>query len=152
MLPTDVITLTLTEYYSLLELDLLQEDDQIELIKGQLVKIPEKRHAHSVCNTKLLKELYQLIQERAVIRSREPITLLTDSEPEPDLVIAKGKPDDYLTHHPYVDDILLIIHIFDSIYVDQQMAKLSLYAEKGIQHCWIINLDGNQLECFLQSL
>ncbi|WP_340626583.1 hypothetical protein [Aphanizomenon flos-aquae] len=45
-----------------------------------------KGKAHSVCNTRLYRELFKLLEEKATIRGQEPI-IINDSEPEPDLTI-----------------------------------------------------------------
>ena len=141
---------TLTEYHRLIELGFLGEDDRVELIRGELVQMAAKGMPHSVCNTKLVRELDRLVGDRAVVRGQEPIVLPTDSEPEPDVVIARGQPDDYLAHHPYPEDILLVVEVSDSTLEYDQTVKLSLYSEDQIQNYWIINLVRNQLECYSQ--
>jgi Uma2 family endonuclease len=141
---------TLTEYHRLIELGFLAEDDRVELIRGELVQMAAKGTLHSVCNTKLLRELDRLVGNRAVVRGQEPIVLPDDSEPEPDVAIAQGQPDDYLSHHPYPNDILLVIEVSDSTLQYDQTVKLSLYAENQIQDYWIVNLVTNQLERYSQ--
>jgi Uma2 family endonuclease len=80
---------TVQEYHRLIELGFLRENDGIELIRGDLVQMAAKGTLHSVCNTKLVRCLDRLIGDRAVVRSQEPIVLSPDSEPEPDIAIAK---------------------------------------------------------------
>ncbi|NJL09574.1 MAG: Uma2 family endonuclease [Calothrix sp. SM1_7_51] len=92
----------------------------------------------------------RLISNNAVVRCQEPIILPADSEPEPDVVIARGEPDDYLSNHPYPKDILLVIEVSNSTLDYDQTEKLSLYAEDQIQHYWIFNLVANQLERYSQ--
>ncbi len=141
---------TLAEYHRLIELGFLTEDDRVELIRGELVQMAAKGTRHSVCNTKLARELDRLVDNLAVIRGQEPIILPTNSEPEPDVVIAQGQPDDYLLNHPYPKDILLLIEVSDSTLVYDQTVKLSLYAEAQIQNYWIMNLVANQVERYTQ--
>lgn len=141
---------TLAEYHRLIELGFLTEDDRVELIRGELVQMAAKGTRHSVCNTKLARELERLVENLAVIRGQEPIILPTNSEPEPDVVIARGQPDDYLLNHPHPKDILLLIEVSDSTLVYDQTVKLSLYAEAQIQNYWIMNLVANQVERYTQ--
>lgn len=141
---------TLAEYHRLIELGFLTEDDRVELIRGELVQMAAKGTPHSVCNTKLVRELDRLVGDRAVVRGQEPIILPTDSEPEPDVAIVKGQPDDYLSNHPYPNDILLVIEVSDSTLEYDQTVKLSLYAQDQIQDYWIINIIANQLEQYSQ--
>lgn len=141
---------TLAEYHRLIELGFLTEDDRVELIRGELVQMAAKGTRHSVCNTKLARDLERLVENLAVIRGQEPIILPTNSEPEPDVVIVRGQPDDYLLNHPYPKDILLLIEVSDSTLVYDQTVKLSLYAEAQIQNYWIMNLVANQVERYTQ--
>lgn len=141
---------TIAEYHRLIELGFLTEDDRVELIRGKLMQMAAKGTAHSVCNTKLFREVDRLVGDRAVVRSQEPIILPSDSEPEPDLVIARGQADDYLASHPQPADILLVIEVSDSTLAYDQTIKRSLYAEAQINHYWIVNLVANQLEQYSQ--
>ena len=141
---------TLAEYHRLIELGFLTEDDRVELIRGELVQMAAKGTPHSVCNTKLMRELDRLIHDLAVVRGQEPIMLPTDSEPEPDVVIVRGQPDDYLSNHPYPNNILLVIEVSNSTLEYDRTVKLSLYAENQIHDYWIINLTANQLERYSQ--
>jgi Uma2 family endonuclease len=141
---------TIVEYHRLIELGFLTEDDRVELIRGELIQMAAKGTAHSVCNTKLFREVDRLVGDRAVVRSQEPIILPSDSEPEPDLVIARGQADDYLASHPQPADILLVIEVSDSTLAYDQTIKRSLYAEAQINHYWIVNLVANQLEQYSQ--
>ncbi|MFO0141538.1 MAG: Uma2 family endonuclease, partial [Aphanizomenon sp.] len=97
---------TITEYHRLADLDFFTEDDRVELIKGEIIKMAAKGKAHSVCNTRLYRELFKLLEEKATIRGQEPI-IINDSEPEPDLTIVKNTPDDYFLNHPIPSDIFL---------------------------------------------
>ena len=106
-----------------------------------------KGKAHSVCNTRLYRELFKLLEEKATIRGQEPI-IINDSEPEPDLTIVKNTPDDYFLNHPIPSDIFLIIEVADSSLKYDQEVKLFLYSEAGISDYWIFNLMDYYLECY----
>lgn len=140
---------TIDEYHRLVDLGFFTENDRIELIRGEIVEIAPKRTPHSVCNSLLWKQLYELVGKLAEIRVQEPITLSSSSEPEPDVVIAKKKDDNYLAAHPTVEDIILIIEISDSTLKYDREIKLSLYAEAGINNYWIINLVDRNLEVYI---
>lgn len=139
---------TIDEYHQLVDLGFFTENDRIELIRGEIVEMAPKRTPHSVCNSKLFGELYKLLGDRANVRGQEPITLPSNSEPEPDVVIAKKKDDNYLSAHPTVKDLILIIEISDSTLKYYRETKLSLYAEAGIKYYWIANLVDSQLEVY----
>ena len=139
---------TIDEYHKLIDLGFFAANDRIELIRGEIIEMPPKRTSHSVCNSYLWKQLYELIGKQAEIRVQEPIILPLNSEPEPDLVIAQKKSDNYLAAHPTVEDIILIIEISDSTLKYDRETKLSLYAEARINNYWIVNLLDNRLEVY----
>ena len=139
---------TIDEYHQLVDLGFFTENDRIELIRGEIIEMAPKRTPHSVCNSTLFGELYRLLYDRANVRGQEPIILPDNSEPEPDVVIAKKKDDNYLSAHPTVKDIILVIEISDSTLQYDKETKLPLYAEAGINNYWIINLVDNRLEVY----
>jgi Uma2 family endonuclease len=141
---------TIAEYHQLVQVGFLTEDNPIELIRGELIQRAAKGTAHTVCSSVFYRQLDRLLGDRVVIRGQDPITLPNQSEPEPDIVIARGKDEDYLVHHPYPEDILLLIEIADSSLEYDQTTKLTVYAEAKIMHYWIVNLQSFQLECHSQ--
>ncbi|MEM8777452.1 MAG: Uma2 family endonuclease, partial [Cyanobacteria bacterium P01_G01_bin.49] len=60
------------------------------------------------------------------------------------------KKDNYLSSHPQVSDILLLIEIADSTLKFDREVKLPLYAEAGIIDFWLFNLIDQQLETYTQ--
>jgi Uma2 family endonuclease len=139
---------TIDDYHRLIDLGFLTEIDQVELIKGELMQMVAKGTPHTFCNTSLVYELTILLQKKAIVRGQEPILLPPDSEPEPDLVIARNRSDRYLSAHPQPADILLLGEVADSTLKYDQEIKLPLYAESGITDYWIFNLVRNCLEIY----
>ena len=141
---------SIAEYHRLIELGFFQENERVELIRGQIIQMAAKGTPHSVCNTLLFGELFTLLQGQATVRNQEPIILSDDSEPEPDIVIVRNRGDRYLDSHPSVADILLVIEVSDSTLKYDRETKLSLYAESGIDNYWLFNLVNNCLEAYSQ--
>lgn len=143
---------TLAEYHYLAELGFFSEDDRVELIRGEIMEMAAKCTPHSVCNSLLLGELYTLVGKRGNVRGQEPITLPPNSEPEPDVVVARRQSDHYLSAHPSPKDILLVIEVADSSLQYDQQTKLALYAEAGISDYWLFNLIENHLEVYSEPV
>ncbi|MEH1820416.1 MAG: Uma2 family endonuclease [Nostoc sp.] len=139
---------TIAEYHRLTELGFFEENDRVELIKGEIIQMAAKGTPHSVCSTRLYRELFKLVLEEAILRGQEPIIIPDDSEPKPDLVIVRNRPDDYLEAHPSPSDVLLVIEISNSTLKYDQDIKLSVYAEASISDYWIFNLVDNYLESY----
>ncbi|MBD2626722.1 Uma2 family endonuclease [Trichormus variabilis] len=139
---------TVAEYHRLAELGFFREDERVELIKGEIIQMAAKGKSHSTFNRRLIRELTQLLGNRATLQNQDPISIPPNSEPEPDLAILCNRADDYLIDNPIPSDILLIIEISNSTLKYDQDVKLPLYAEAGIADYWIFNLIKYCLECY----
>jgi Uma2 family endonuclease len=150
MVNTQIRSLTSAEYYQMMESGIIREGEKVELILGQIFTIAAKGTRHTVSNSRLLKSLLILLQEQAIVRSQDPISLPNNSEPEPDIAIARLRSDDYLNSHPSPADILLVIEVADSSIKFDRDTKAPLYAAAGISEYWIVNLIDNRLEIYRQ--
>ncbi|VXD10377.1 Uma2 family endonuclease [Planktothrix paucivesiculata] len=139
---------TIEDYHRLTELGFFQENDRVELIRGEIIEMAAKGMLHATVNRRLTRELSDIIGKGATLQGQDPIILSNYSEPEPDVVILKNKEDDYLSSHPHTEDILLLIEISDSSLDYDQTTKLSVYAENNITDYWIFNLVDFCLECY----
>jgi Uma2 family endonuclease len=150
MVTTQIRQLTSAEYYGMMESGIIREGERVELISGQIFTMAAKGTRHTVSTTRLLKELWRLIEERAIVRCQDPISLPNNSEPEPDLVIARLRSDDYVNSHPAPEDIILVIEVADSTIKFDRETKAPLYAAAGIGEYWIIDLIDDRLEIYRQ--
>jgi Uma2 family endonuclease len=80
---------TIEDYHRLTELGFFQENDRVELIRGEIIEMAAKGRMHETCLRKLLRELSHLIREKATLQCQSPILLLPNSEPEPDFPYQK---------------------------------------------------------------
>jgi Uma2 family endonuclease len=150
MVNTQIRPLTNAEYYQMMESGIIREGERVELISGQIFTMAAKGTRHTVSTTRLLKKLLSLIEEQAVVRCQEPITLPENSEPEPDIVIAKLRSDDYVDSHPSPADVILVIEVADSTIKFDRETKAPIYAAAGISEYWIVNLIDDRLEIYRQ--
>src|SRR5207247_10762187 len=80
------------------------------------------------------------------VRTEGPIGLDYDSEPEPDVAIVPGSPDDYSRAHPS-RPVLTVEVAESSLGIDRQR-KGSLYARAGLPDYWILNRVDSVLEVY----
>lgn len=139
---------TVQDYHRLVELGFLEEDDHIELIRGELIQMAAKGTAHETCITRLLRVLPRLVGDRATIRCQSPITLSFDGEPEPDFSIVQNREDDYAMAHPTPAETLWVIEVADSSLDYDREVKVPLYAEAQISDYWLFNLPSRYLEMY----
>jgi Uma2 family endonuclease len=150
MVNTQIRQLTSSEYYQMMESGIIREGEKVELILGQIFTMAAKGTRHTLSTRKLFKQLLGLIGDRADVQSQDPITLTNNSEPEPDIVIARLRSDDYVNSHPSPDDIILLIEVADSTIKFDRDTKAQLYAAAGISEYWIVNLIDDRLEIYRQ--
>jgi Uma2 family endonuclease len=150
MVNTQIRQLTSTEYYGMMESGIIREGERVELILGQIFTMAAKGTRHTLCTRKLFKQLLSLIGNRADVQSQDPITLPNNSEPEPDIVIARLRSDEYINSHPSPVDIILVIEVADSSLKFDRETKGPLYAAAGISEYWIVNLIDDRLEIYRQ--
>jgi Uma2 family endonuclease len=150
MVNTQVRPLTVTDYHRMIETGIIHEGEHVELISGQILNMAAKGTRHTVSTTELMGELPILLGRRVKIRCQDPITLPNHSEPEPDIVIARLREDNYVNSHPAPADIILVIEVADSTLNFDRNTKAPLYAAVGISEYWIVNLVENRLEIYTQ--
>ena len=61
------------------------------------------------------------------VDSQEPMTT-SESEPEPDIYVARGNVRDYTDHHPNPRDMRLIVEVSDSTLERDRGIKKRIYA------------------------
>ena len=140
--------LTVEEYHKMAEAGILSEDDRVELLNGQIIKMSPIGSKHAACVEKIGKFLDRLLIEKAMVRSQNPVVIGRFSEPEPDIAIVSLRDDFYAERHPHPKDVFLIIEVADSSLETDRQAKLPIYAAAGIPEYWIVNLEERQLEVF----
>lgn len=89
-----------------------------------------------------------MLGDRTTIRSSKPITLPNNSEPEPDIAIVQRLGREYLTHHPYPENIFWLIEYSNTSLEKDLNVKTKIYAEAGIKEYWVANLQKRQLIIF----
>ena len=143
--------LSVSQYHAMLQAGIIDEDTQIELLEGILVAKMAKNPPHRI-STKLIRQaLENITPEGWYVDSQEPITL-ANSEPEPDVVIIRGKTTDYRDRHPAASDVVLVIEVSDATLERDRTIKQRIYARAGIAIYWILNLRDRQLEVYTQLL
>ncbi|MCL4265877.1 MAG: Uma2 family endonuclease [Anaerolineae bacterium] len=75
---------------------------------------------------------------------------MSDSEPEPAVLVVKGKRRDFIQRHPMPEEVALIVEVADSTINQDQNWEKRIYARAGIQVYWIVNLPERQIEVYTQ--
>ena len=138
---------TIEEYHRMIEAGLL-DNRRVELLRGEIVEMSPEGEAHAYFSSEAEEYLRRLLGDLATIRSGKPITLPNDSEPEPDIAIVQRLGREYLSHHPYPDNIFWLIEYANSSLDKDLNTKTQIYAEVGIAEYWVANIKKRQLIVF----
>jgi Uma2 family endonuclease len=87
---------------------------------------------------------------RAIISPQNPIHLGERSEPQPDVAVLRFRKDFYENAHPQPEDVLLLIEISDTTVSYDREMKIPLYGRSGIPEVWLIDLQQQRVEVYLQ--
>jgi Uma2 family endonuclease len=120
---------------------------RIELIEGGLFDMAPIGIPHVWAVGQLTRLLTLRLANQAFIFCQSPLSL-PDSEPEPDLMVAKTA--DYRHRLPEPADVLLLIEVADSSIRYDRNRKLPLYARYGIPEVWLIDLNARVVEVYRQ--
>jgi Uma2 family endonuclease len=139
---------TVDEYYRMAEAGILGEDDRVELIEGEIVRMSPigPRHANRV--NRLMLRFAERFRGMAHISSQNPVRLSNRSEPEPDLALVRAYPegqDPYESAHPTPRDVFLIVEVADSSVEYDLGRKARLYARHGIPELWVLDQRGDRV-------
>lgn len=86
----------------------LISDDRVELIEGDILTGAPITPRHASVTARLVKRLILALGDAARVGASNPVDLGEYSEPEPDVVVLRQRPDDYARAHPRVEDVLLV--------------------------------------------
>jgi Uma2 family endonuclease len=144
----EVRPITVWEYHQMAEAGILQPQERVELMRGQLIKMAVKGTAHSSATTRTGQVLNRILGEQVTIRLQEPIQLNDYSEPEPDIAIVQVDPWDYANHHPTAEEVYWVIEVASSSLKQDCEIKAQLYAEAEIPEYWVLDVIERVLHVF----
>lgn len=135
---------TRVEYERLIGLGILDEDEPIELLGGQMVVREPQAGPHATAVQLVDAALRRVFRGGWSVRQQLPIALDHESEPEPDVCVVRGRPRDYRTAHPTAP--VLVVEVAQESLIRDREQKGSLYARAGVADYWIVNLRDLMLE------
>src|ERR1044071_3770543 len=137
---------TVAEYNLMGEAGILQPDERVELIEGEIQKKSPKGTKHSSSATRANDCFRKHLGNKVIVRSQEPIIIGEYSEPEPDLVLAIPHKTKYADHHPTPQEVLLVLEVSDSTLAKDRIIKARLYGQAGVIQYGVLNVNARELE------
>ncbi len=140
------------EYDRMIRSGIFTEDERIELIEGDIVKMSPIGKLHAACVIRLTMLLTRIVGQLALVSVQNPIHPNDFSRPQPDVALLKPRDDFYAQAHPMPDDILLIVEVADTTAAFDRAVKVPLYARAGIPVVWLIDLQRDLIEIYSQPV
>ena len=136
------------DYHQMVVAGILSEDERVELIQGEIVKMSPVGIRHAICVNRLNRLFSQVLGDRAIVAVQDPVELSNLSEPQPDVALLKPRDDFYATGHPQPQDILLLVEVADTTIESDRAIKIPLYASSGISEVWLVDVNQQVVEIF----
>jgi Uma2 family endonuclease len=135
---------TRAQYEKAIECGIFREDERLELLDGVLVVKEPQSEPHFVGIDLVALALRRAFGEGWLVRQQGHFAAGRRSRPEPDVYVVAGSPRDYLRAAPTRP--ALIVEVSQSRLAFDRGRKSALYARRGIQDYWIVNLVDRVLE------
>lgn len=138
---------TVDEYHRMIESGILNDEDKVELLEGYVVEKMPRNPPHDVVIQRLNKRFTRLNLAGWEVRVQSAITL-PDSEPEPDVAVARGDDHTFANRHPNPAELGALIEVADSTLARDRQDKSRIYARSNVAVYWIVNLVESQIEVY----
>jgi Uma2 family endonuclease len=122
------------------EAGILDEDERVELIDGEIIKMSNPGRRHVACTNRTNKIFIQAFGDRAIVSIQNPFVLDIYNEPKPDVVVVKPREDFYDSIEIAAEHALLVVEISDTTFAKDRGRKLPHYARLGVPEFWIEDL------------
>ncbi|HEV2271948.1 MAG TPA: Uma2 family endonuclease [Steroidobacteraceae bacterium] len=143
--------LTVDAYYDMARTGLIGPDERVELIEGEVVRMPPIGDRHGSAVEELNELLVQAVAGRARVRCQMPVRLSNYSEPQPDFAVMRPRTGRNDRAHPSATDVFLLVEISNTTIRYDLDVKVPLYARHGVPEVWVIDLKHHKLH-FYRSL
>jgi Uma2 family endonuclease len=127
---------TVAEVEAMVAAGVMDEDERVELIGGELVPMSPKGNHHEVVKIALLRRWYRAAPDDFNIAPETTFRLSDDTYLEPDVVVyARAIGLKGLTG----TNVLLVVEIADSSLRYDMGRKAALYAAFGVRELWVVD-------------
>lgn len=124
------------------EIDILTEDDRVELIAGEIIRISPVGHRHVQSVNRLGHLLYTVVGTDFTVSIQNPIRLGLRDEPQPDFAVLRGMGSGLAD----ATAVLLVIEVADSSRDYDRSTNRPRYAAAGIPEAWLVDLANDVIE------
>ena len=135
---------SIEDYDQMIAVGILDEDDRVELIEGEIVEMAALGDKHVICVNELTYVITPTLSGDLRLSVQNTLRL-GRSKPQPDLVVFRLSPAGLPTI-PTAANTLLVMEVADSSLNYDRTKKLPLYAQAGILEAWLVDLVNRRIE------
>ena len=139
---------TTEEYHRMGEVGILPPDVRVELVDGEIKRMPPIHPPHASIVDRLNSALSRLPAGLAIVRVQNPIRLDDYNEPQPDVTVLRFRDDFYGSQHPTPTNVLLAIEVADTSLSYDRDEKMPLYGRAGIREAWLVDVQSGTITVF----
>ena len=132
---------TVSEYERMAEAGILREDDRVELIGGEIVRMAPIGGPHAGRVRLLDWNFSHSLGDAVVVDTQNPLWIDEYTEPQPDVMLLRPPIQRYATEHPRPRDVLLSVDVAEASASYDRRVKVPLYARAGIPEIWLVDLE-----------
>ena len=137
---------TIDELEAMVRLGIIGQDERVELIEGQIVKMNPQGTGHIWAVTALIETFAG--RPGLTLTTQGTFELAARSGPEPDLLILRAQAS--RRRRPRPVDALLVIEVANTSLSYDRRTKAAIYARAGIPEYWIVDLNGERIEVYTE--
>ena len=115
--------LTVEDFNRMIEVGIFGEEERIELINGELIRMAPIGDGHGGQVNRLNRTLGKSVGDLALMSVQNPVELPNWGKPQPDIMVLRPRADDYSRSTPSAADVLLLIEVTDTSLVHDRDVK-----------------------------
>ena len=139
---------TLDAYHRLGQLGVLDEDDRVELLDGQIVAMTPIGAAHAACVNRLTALLSRRTSGDTCVSVQNPVPLAERWEPQPDVAVLRRAGGFAGAWLPDPQELLLVIEVADNSLERDRDVKIPRYAAAAIPEAWLVDLGADAITVY----
>jgi hypothetical protein len=131
---------TVEEYFKLVEVGILAEDERVELLDGEIVLMSPIGPDHNSTVLRINQFFVSRLGERAMVLPQGSLRLSNFSAPQPDFCVLRPKDDFYRAALAEPADVVALVEVSNTSLAYDRGRKLRAYVRARIPEYWIADL------------
>ena len=140
------------EFHRMADAGVFVEDDRLELLDGEIVRMTPIGSRHAGCVDRLSESLWQRLSGEAIVRVQNPVLLSRQTELYPDIALLKRRPDFYSQSLPQPGDVLLVVEVAETTGDYDRRIKVPRYARAGVPEVWVVDLRDRAIDVYRRAV